>query len=238
MHSRIKLIALSVSAIIIFIAGVMWGVHMGRSDEKASIAGSSERGNAASGTAPSGSFDERSNKRRTQENHQPVKADAAQQQILRNLREAMLLTKETRIRPLLNALEETTKLPLRKDLLDAMRSIIDEGEIESSHYLLSLIEQREEKASVDMLLHAAKHQNPDISDRALFGLEAVAGTVFKNLEEATTWAATWQPDPARAKLFADEPQTIEEFPEATTPRIPVPRSSPSKKSEDNGQKAE
>ncbi|MFN9026899.1 MAG: hypothetical protein ACK5VX_11990 [Akkermansiaceae bacterium] len=223
MHSRIKPIALSVSAIIIFIAGVMWGVHMARPDEKASIAGSSDRGNAASDTAPSGIFDERPNKRRTQETHQPVKADAAQQQILRNLREAMLLPKETRIRPLLRALEETTKLPLRKDLLDAMRSIIDEGEIESSHYLLSLMEQREEKASVDMLLHAAKHQNPDISDRALFALEAVAGTVFKNLEEAETWAATWKPDPERAKLFADEPQTEEESPEAVAPRAPGTR---------------
>ena len=238
MDNRIKWIALSVGAIIIFIVGVMWGIHMTRPDDNTPVAESSERKHAASMHHTSGSINDQANKRRTQETHQPVKADAAQQQIIRNLREAMLLPKETRIRPLLKALEETTKIPLRKDLLDIMRSIIDEGEVESSHYLLSLMEQREEKASVDMLLHAARHQNPDVADRALFALEAVAGTVFKNLEEATIWAATWQPDPARAKLFAAEPQTEEESPEATAPRAPGQRSTLSKKSEDNGQKAE
>lgn len=228
MNHRIKPIALSVSAVIIFIAGAIWGVHMGRPDGNASDAGSIERGIAASNPTSGGSFNDRADTRRAQGTHQPLATDAAQRQIILNLREAMLLPKETRIRPLLKALEETTKLPLRKDLLDIMRNIIDEGEIESSQYLLSLMEQREEKASVDMLLHAAKHQNPDISDRALFALEAVAGTVFKNLEEAETWASTWKPDPERAKLFAAGPQAEEESPEAVAPRASGPRSTPSK----------
>jgi hypothetical protein len=158
-------------------------------------------------------------------------ADPVQQKIIRNLREALLLPKESRTAPLLKALEETTKLPLRKDLLETMRSIVDEGEIESSHYLLSLMEQREEKASVDMLLHAAKHQNPDVADRALFALEAVAGTVFKNLEEAETWAATWKPDPERAKLFAPVQENNEDGPTPVDSRIPGPGSQPSKAAE-------
>ncbi len=228
-----KRIVLSVSAIIIFTVGVMWGVHMARPDDKASNAESSGWKSAVSGESDGGSSNERSNKRRSQETNQPPAADAAQRQIISNLREAVLLPKETRTRPLLKALEETTKLPLRKDLLDIMRGIVDEGEIESSNYLLSLMEQREEKASVEMLLHAAKHQNPDVADRALFALEAVAGTVFKNLEEAETWAATWQPDPERAKLFAPEPQAVEESPDAPAPRAPGPRSLPSKKSGQN-----
>ena len=93
------------------------------------------------------------------------------------------------------------------------------------------MEQREEKASVDMLLHAARHENPDVADRALFALEAVAGTVFKNPEEAATWAATWQPDPERAKLFAPDALTVEESPDGTAPRAPGPRSLPSKGAE-------
>lgn len=231
MDYRIKRIALSVSAIIIFTAGVMWGVRMARPDGMASNAESSATEKSASDSNYSGSSVDRSNKRRSPEANQPPAADAAQRQIISNLREALLLPKETRTRPLLKALEETTKLPLRKDLLDIMRGIIDEGEIESSHYLLSLMEQREEKASVDMLLHAARHENPDVADRALFALEAVAGTVFKNPEEAATWAATWQPDPERAKLFAPEALTVEESPDGTAPRAPGPRSLPSKGAE-------
>jgi hypothetical protein len=227
MSPKIKRIALVLSAIIIFTGGVMWGIHMAQPDEDANLAGSTERGKAASNANPSGSANERANKKRSQEAKQPLAADAAQQQIIRNLREAMLLPKETRIRPLLKALEETTKVPLRKDLLDTMRSIVDEGEIESCQYLLSLMEQREEKASVDLLLHASRHENPDVSDRALFALEAVAGTVFKSQEDAETWAATWKPDPERAKLFAPVPQKEEESSDATAPRVPGPRALPS-----------
>lgn len=232
MDYPLKRIALAVGAIIIFTAGVFWGVRMARPDDQAA-AESSEPGKSSSQSAVGGSSDGRPNKRLAQEAQQPAAADAAQRQIISNLRAAVLLPKETRTRPLLKALEETTKLPLRKDLLDIMRGIIDEGEIESSHYLLSLMEQREEKASVEMLLHAAKHQNPDVADRALFALEAVAGTVFKNLQEAETWAATWQPDPERAKLFAPEALTVEESPDGTAPRAPGPRSAPAKNSGQN-----
>ncbi|MES2980908.1 MAG: hypothetical protein V4727_01230 [Verrucomicrobiota bacterium] len=231
MSQRIKRIALVVSAIIIFTAGVMWGIHMTQPDENANRADSAERNKTASTSTHPENFNERANKRRSAETTQTLPGTAAQQQIIRNLRDAMLLPKETRIKPLLKALEETTKLPLNKDLLDTMRSIVDEGEIESSHYLLSLMEQREEKASVDLLLHAASHQNPDVSDRALFALEAVAGTVFKNKEEAQTWAATWKPDPERAKLFAPIEQKEEESPIVTDPRVPGPRSLPPKSTE-------
>ena len=232
MDYRIKRIALVVSAIIIFTAGVFWGVHMARPDDQAGTE-SSGPGKSPVQPAAGGSSDERSNTRRAQDAQQPPAADAAQRQIISNLRAAVLLPKETRIRPLLKALEETTKLPLRKDLLDIMRGIIDEGEIESSHYLLSLMEQREEKASVEMLLHAARHKNPDVADRALFALEAVAGTAFKNLEEAETWAASWQPDPERAKLFAPGSESVQEAEEGTAPRAPGPRSTPAKNSGQN-----
>lgn len=228
MSHRIKWIAFVVSAIIIFTAGVMWGIHMAQPDENAHIAESSERGKTASASTHTGNFNERANKRRSNDSQPPLAANAAQQQIIRNLRHAMLLPKETRIPPLLKALEETSKLPLSKDLLDTMRSVVDEGEVESSHFLLSLMEQREEKASVDLLLHAASHQNPDVSDRALFALEAVAGTVFKNREEAETWAATWTPDPERAKLFAPIEPKEEETATVTDPRMPGPRSLPPK----------
>lgn len=231
MSQRIKRIALIVSAIIIFTAGVMWGIHMTQPDEIANRVESSGRGKAASDSSQPASFNERSNKPRSPETKQTLAGTPAQQQIIRALRDAILLPKETRIKPLLKALEETTKLPLSKDLLDTMRSIVDEGEVESSHYLLSLMEQREEKASVDLLLHASRHQNPDVADRALFALEAVAGTVFKNQEEAETWATTWKPDPERAKLFAPIEQKEEEAPNVTDPRIPGPRSLPQKGSE-------
>ena len=95
------------------------------------------------------------------------------------------------------------------------------------------MEQREEKASVEMLLHAANRQNPDVSDRALFALEAVAGTVFKNLEEAQTWATTWKPDPERAKLFSHTPENAEDAPNATDIRTPGPRALPTNTTEQN-----
>jgi hypothetical protein len=84
-----------------------------------------------------------------------------------------------------------------------------------------------------MLLHAANHQNPDVSDRALFALEAVAGTVFKNLEEAQTWSATWKPDPERAKLFSPTPENAEEAPNASDFRTPGPRVLPTNTAEQN-----
>lgn len=224
MSIRIKWIALAVSAIIIFTIGVMWGNHMARPNQEMLFDGSSASGNTTSTATRAENFDQASNKRRAHLIHQPLTANPAQQQILHNLHEALLLPKESRTAPLLKALEETTKLPLTKDLLDNMRSIVDEGEIESSHYLLSLMEQREEKASVELLLHAASHQNPDVADRALFALEAVAGTVFKNREEAATWAAAWKPDPARAELFSPVQEQAEESSNTSDSRNPGPRS--------------
>lgn len=231
MSIRIKWIALAVSAIIIFTIGVMWGNHMGRSDQGMPFDGSSLSEPTSSTSTRAENFDQASNQRRAHETHQPLSANPAQQQILRNLREAMLLPKESRTAPLLKALEETTKFPLTKDLLDNMRSIVDEGEIESSHYLLSLMEQREEKASVELLLHAAAHQNRDVADRALFALEAIAGTVFKSREEAASWAATWKPDPLRAELFSPVQEQAEEISNTIDSRNPGPRSTAPKNSE-------
>lgn len=200
----------------------MLGTRMTSPDGNAKTGGFSEHGKSASGQDQGESLNEGSGKSRTENATQSIPGDAAQQQIIRNLREAMSLPKETRTRPLLKALEDTTKLPLSKKLLDVMREIIDAGDVESSHYLMSLMEQREEKASVEMLLHAAGHQNPDIADRALFALEAVAGTVFKNHEEAQTWAARWKPDPERAKLFAPVPENEQGSPEPNQLRMPGP----------------
>lgn len=226
MKPEMKWIALLLSAIVIFAAGVKWGSRLTGSDEDKSVASDSARANREAAE----SVEEKPNKRHAPETKQPSAANAAQQQIIRNLHEAMTLPKETRTRPLLKALEETTKVPLRKDLLEMMGSILAEGELESSQYVLSLMEQREEKASVEFLLNAAKHQNQDVSDRALFALEAVAGTVFKDREEAENWAATWKPDPEREKLFAPVAETEEESPGLTDLRAPGPRSSAPKKS--------
>jgi hypothetical protein len=233
MNPGSKQIALAVGAVIIFIAGLMWGIHMVRPDQGVSVAESNARSSTASTSGHSESFNESGDKRRTQKTKQTLSENPLQERILSDLRAAMAMPKATGTTSLLKALEETTKLPLTQDLLDDMRGIVDEGEINSSHFVLSLMEQREEKSSVDLLLHAASHRDPDVADRALFALEAVAGTVFKNREEAATWAATWKPDPERAKLFAPHQEPEEEAAATAHPRIPGPRSVTPKNPERN-----
>jgi hypothetical protein len=222
MNRTFKKIALPVSAIIIFTAGVMWGVHMASPDEIATIAGSSPNRKPTTKSIRINTANDKPNKKR------PGLSEKAttQHQIIADLRAAMCMPQEARIKPLLKSLEETSKISLGKDLAEIMRSIVDEGELESTQYLMSLLEQREEKAAIDLLLHAAEHEDRDISDRALFALEAVAGTVFKTKNEAATWAASWQPDPDRVKLFSPDLQNDDETPAQDSTRMPGPGSQP------------
>ena len=222
MNQTFKKIALPVSAVIVFTAGVMWGVHMASPDESTTLAGSSPNGKPTTKSIRIDNPSERPNKKRPGISEKAT----AQPQIIHDLRAAMRLPQEARIRPLLKALEETSKIPLNKDLAEIMRSIVDEGELESSQYLMSLLEQREEKAAIDLLLHAADHPDRDVSDRALFALEAVAGTVFKTKDEAARWAASWQPDPDRVKLFSPDPQNDDEPANPDAERMPGPGSQP------------
>lgn len=217
-------IALALSAIIIFTAGAFWGKRMGK--DQPSLQSASSPGPITE-IASSGGID-RSSGARPNDDKKSSATNPEQEEIMRKLRDAMLLPQESRTMPLLKALEETTKLPLSKDLIAELRKIVDEGEIESSHYVLSLMEQREEKASIELLLHAAQHQNRDVADRALFALEAVAGNVFKSHQEAAAWAANWRPDPEREKLFAPVSERITDSPTDSNPRIPGPRSLESK----------
>lgn len=226
--------ALAASMAIVFIAGTMWGMHMTRSNQEAYGANSSTLGKATSASTSTEDTIHRKMERRMDGTKPSV--SPMQDEIMGNIRNAMLLPKDSRTAPLLKALEQTTKLPLSKVLLDKMRLIIDEGEIESSHYVLSLMEQREDKSSVDLLLHAAAHQDPAVADRALFALEAVAGTVFKNRDEAATWAATWQPNAERVKLFAPVQENEEEAPTAADTRLPGPRAKASKSTTQNPEK--
>ncbi len=221
MNLKPQSIALALSAIIIFTAGTFWGRRMGNDETMPNPASSHE---SRSETANANMAADRSNGARPNTFRKPSALNPEHQEIIRNLRNAMLLPLESRNTPLLEALEKTTKLSLSKDLIAELQKIVDEGEIESSHYVLSLMEQREEKESIELLLYAAKHQNRDVADRALFALEAVAGTVFKSNQEAAAWAANWHPDPEREKLFAPVGETTAESPADGSQRFAGPRS--------------
>lgn len=103
---------------------------------------------------------------------------------------------------LLPILERSTELPLSKELVGALQEVLDAGDMEEGQYVLSLMEQREEKASVAFLVKALDHPQSEIAERALFACEAVGGTVFADANAAREWAVSWQPDPQRAALFA------------------------------------
>lgn len=224
MIHKSQLIALGLGAILIFTAGAFWGRRMGNDKPLTNPAPSLGRMNE---TANAKGVD-RSDRVRPSTYRNPSLSNPEEEEIMGKLRAAMVLPQESRAMPLLKALEETTKLPLSKKLIAELRKIVDEGEIESSHYVLSLMEQREEKASIELLLHAAQHQNRDVADRALFALEAVAGNVFKSHQEAAVWAANWRPDPEREKLFAPVSETNADGPAEENLRIPGPRSLESK----------
>jgi hypothetical protein len=201
MQSRNRMLALAAGIIAVFVAGVFFGKRLGGTAESSatkvltesssqSRANTSHGDGAISSTASSSSVEKKDSIQLTTE------------AVIAKIRETRALPEESRIRPLLHALEETSKLPFSKELLGELRSIISEGERESSHYIMSLMEQREDKASVAFLVEAAAHSSADVADRALFALEAVAGTVFPDRAAAAAWASKWQPAEDRAKLFA------------------------------------
>lgn len=230
MSSQSKMIALTASAIIIFTAGILGGMRLARNNQATQTSESSRQTNTASTAIGSNHTTSVTSDRRPLDDKKSLPASLAQQEIMRNLRDAMLLPKESRNAALLKALEQTTKLPLTKELLEQLNLIIEDAEIESSHFVISLMEQREEKSSVDFLLNASSHPSADVADRALFALEAVAGNVFKNREEAATWAASWKPDPERVKLFAAAQDPEEENPAIIDSRLPGPRAQAPQKS--------
>lgn len=110
--------------------------------------------------------------------------------------------KPERTAELLTALEELTKVPLTKELLDTLRQILDGGEIDEADYVFSLMEQREEKSSVAFLAQSLDHPQKDVRDRALMACEAVAGTIFTDHAAAKIWSQSWKPNPAVAELFS------------------------------------
>jgi hypothetical protein len=193
--------ALAAGIAFIFAAGVYLGMHLAGIGTPASVNSRQQlTGNARSslihneGVNPVSSQAPSTGKK--------VLYDPQQEAVLAKIRKTRMLPESSRIRSLLQALEETSKLTLNKELLDELRSIVSEGERESSHFILSLMEQREDKVSVAFLLETAGHPNADVADRALFALEAVAGNVFHDRADAAAWASTWQPSADRAKLFA------------------------------------
>lgn len=194
MKPIIRWLAPVAAAIVLVGGGAMWGAYSARQGQSDHQIGSSRFGKSASSSV----HDVTSGTKPTRPTHN----DLAQKARMERLHNAMRLPKESRIKPLLGALEESGRYPLSQDVVDAMRKIMDEGEAESCHYLLSLLEQREEKPAIDLISHALGHRDHDVADRALFALEAVAGMVFENREKARAWAATWQPNPERIRLFA------------------------------------
>lgn len=126
----------------------------------------------------------------------------ASRRVTMELLQAWGKPKPGRTAELLSALEAVTTVPLTEELLAVLRQILDGGEIDEVDYLLSVIEQREEKSSVAFLTDALDHPDQDVRDRALMACEAVAGTIFSDPEAAKTWAQTWKPNHAVAELFS------------------------------------
>ena len=119
--------AFTASMAIVFIAGIMWGMHMSRSNQETYGSDSSALGKATSVSTSTEDITHRKKERRTD----TPSASPMQDEIIGNIRNAMLLPKDSRTAPLLKALEQTTKLPLSKVLLDKLRLIVDEGEIDA-----------------------------------------------------------------------------------------------------------
>lgn len=208
--------------LLIFIAGVYFGKNFQKPDadkaRSSSIQESLQHGSSATSERSS-----RSTSNVLDQKKVGAALEPALQVVLEKIRQAKNLPNDSRTTPLLKALEESTKLPLTKELLAEFSSIMAEGELESCSYVIALLEQREEKSAVDFLLHTTAHKNQDVAQRALFALEAVAGTVFANRDAAAVWANTWTPDPERAKLFSPSQGTDHDNLTDEIPRIPGPR---------------
>ena len=106
---------------------------------------------------------------------------------------------------LLSALEKVADKELTPEMLAAMEKILAAGDREECQYLISLLEQREEVASVNFLIKQLEHRDKEVRDRALMACEAVAGQVFQSSDEAVTWSRTWQPDPQRQQISSGQP---------------------------------
>lgn len=102
---------------------------------------------------------------------------------------------------LLRALEQWTDKDLQPLHLEVFNEIMEQGDYEECSYVMSLLEQREEPASVGFLAKQLNHPKQEIRDRALMACEAVAGTVFSSQEQAQYWAKQWQADPSIVELF-------------------------------------
>lgn len=106
---------------------------------------------------------------------------------------------------LLAELEKLPKSELTADWIRVFDQILRTGDTEECQYLFSLLEQREDVATVAFVSRQLDHENVDIRDRALMACEAMAGQVFESTTQAKTWSRTWMPDPDREKLFSSIP---------------------------------
>jgi hypothetical protein len=119
---------------------------------------------------------------------------------------------------LLAELEKLPKSELTADWIRVFDQILRTGDTEECQYLFSLLEQREDVATVAFVSRQLDHENVDIRDRALMACEAMAGQVFESTTQAKTWSRTWMPDPDREKLFSSIPD------ENGTQKLPRPGS--------------
>jgi hypothetical protein len=117
------------------------------------------------------------------------------------IEEAMKLNDEERAAKLPVALEKITEVVLTPDLMDILRKILKQKNLDECSYLLSVMEQREDRESRKLMIEALDNSDADVKERAMFALETVAGTSFKSADEARSWEKTWVPDPENVKLF-------------------------------------
>jgi hypothetical protein len=150
-----------------------------------------------------------------------AKTPANAEAVVQDIRSAMGLAPQDRANRLPKALEKITSVQLSTAVLATLQEVIDAGELNECNYVISLMEQREEKQSVGFLVKTLDNDHAEIRERALFALEAVAGNVFATPDAAKEWAAKWKPDPQRAKLFS--PEGIDDEESDTSLRIPGPR---------------
>ncbi len=150
-----------------------------------------------------------------------VKTPANAEAVIQDIRSAMGLAPQDRANRLPKALEKITSIPLSTAVLATLQEVIDAGELNECNYVISLMEQREEKQSVAFLVKTLDNPNSEVQERALFALEAVAGNVFATPDAAKEWATTWKPDPQRAKLFS--PEGIDDEAADSSMKIPGPR---------------
>lgn len=104
---------------------------------------------------------------------------------------------------LLNALEKMLSAEFTPDWAATIDKVLEAGDTEECQYVFSLLEQREDVASVNYLAKLLDHPQEEIRDRALMACEAVAGQVLSSVEHAKNWAISWQPDPEKQKLFSN-----------------------------------